>query len=377
MLTALGMASSWISPLANLLAVPLVGLLAVPAALLGVLLLEPAPGLALPPLQLASWTLSVVHVWLDTLARVDRLLPAAGAGSTAGHGLLIAVACALLLAPLTAGLRLLGLPLLLAGGPREDADWRLRMLFLDVGQGQAVVVATPGRTLLYDAGPRYSVRFEAGGAIVVPALRWLGRERIDLLLLSHGDADHAGGLAGVLERIEVAELLLSPDPRVRPSLPGRDCAAGESWRWDGIDFELLHPPENYAGNPNDRSCVLRIDAGVLRVLLPGDIEAPAESALLSSGAELAADLLMVPHHGSRSSSTAPFLARVAPRWAIVSAGFGNRWGHPHAEVSARYDGLGARLLHTGKDGAVLFELGADGTVDLRRWRRDYRRYWFD
>ena len=217
-------------------------------------------------------------------------------------------------------MRLLGLPLILPvllWQPPRPAVGEFGVLAADIGQGNAVPVRTATHNLLYDAGPRYSLESDAGHRVLVPLLRAMG-ERLDTVVLSHRDSDHTGGAAAVLALPPQAQLLRSieaghPLPGLRA---GRRCADGQRWTWDGVDFEILHPDEadyGHAARSNALSCVLRITNGRTAVLLAGDIEQPQEAALVARHAELRADVLLVPHHGSRTSSSPPLIDAVRPR----------------------------------------------------------------
>jgi competence protein ComEC len=210
----------------------------------------------------------------------------------------------------------------------------------------------------------------------VPALRAAGVSRIDAMVLSHEDLDHIGGALTILETFEV-DALHSSLPATHPLnalAASSRCAAGQAWTWDGVRFEFLHPVAGRSYKRNDGSCVLRIATAGGSMLLTGDIERVAEAVLVSSQPQaLPADILIVPHHGSRTSSTEPFIAAVAPRWAIVTAGYRNRFGHPNAELLARYGRAGARVARTDLDGAVTVSLDHQVSVATERARRG--RYW--
>jgi competence protein ComEC len=279
-------------------------------------------------------------------------------------------------------LRCLGLPLLLPAllwqAPRPPPG-EFELLAADVGQGGAVLVRTATHSLLYDAGPRYGIDSDAGQRVLVPLLRALG-ERLDTLVLSHRDTDHIGGAAAVLAMQPQAALLGSieashPLQDIRPVQP---CLAGQHWTWDGVRFEVLHPQagdEGRAGiKPNALSCVLRIAGARGTALLAGDIEREQESALVLAQAKaLRADVLLVPHHGSKTSSGPLFVDAVAPRLAIAQAGYRNRFGHPAPEVRQRYELRGVQLADTARCGAVRWRSGNPAHWDCER--DTSRRYW--
>jgi competence protein ComEC len=219
---------------------------------------------------------------------------------------------------------------------------------------------------LYDAGPAFDEGFDAGSAVVVPFVLEQGIRDIDLLVLSHADNDHAGGVRAVRSRLRVHRELGTDQ--------GEACAAGQRWEWDGVRFEVLHP-DGAGGGDNDASCVLRV-AGSYTALLPGDIEQPAEQALVAAGRGLRADVLLAPHHGSRTSSTPEFVAAVAPRLVIHSAGWRHHFRHPRPEVVARYAALGAAQHVTGAAGAVsVWREAASGRIEVRDYRREAVRFW--
>ncbi|WP_321921506.1 DNA internalization-related competence protein ComEC/Rec2 [Burkholderia sp. BCC1998] len=273
--------------------------------------------------------------------------------------------------------------------PASDAPppGGFRLTVLDVGQGASVLVETARRTLLFDAGPGPEST-HAGQRIVAPSLRSRGIRTVDTLVLSHADADHAGGAAAVYAAVEVRQLLAGIAPRhrlwrdaqaagVTDRLP---CAAGQRWSWDGVVFTMLWPPRVAGAGPsNEQSCVLRIDAVGTSALLTGDIEARAERRLVADARDaLAAQILVVPHHGSRTSSVEPFLDSVGPRVAVFPVGYRNRFGHPHRTVLARYEARGIPLPRTDRDGAVRFDVApADGGFAFERYRDAQRRYWMD
>jgi competence protein ComEC len=371
---------SIVSPLANAVAIPVVSFVVTPLALVGAVVPIDAP-------------LAVAHAVLAGLMAVlDRLaaLPGAVWQQHAPAPWTVALAIAgivWMLAPRGVPARWVGavlmLPLFLLAPPAMPVG-AAEVAVLDVGQGLAVVVRTATRTLVYDAGPRYSVEADAGNRVVVPHLRSSGVRDVDVLVVSHDDNDHAGGAASVMRSFPGGVLMTSVAPD-SPLLPAGDgqrlpCRRGERWVWDSVRFEMLHPLIDVAakgGRANDASCVLAVTAGSTRVLVAGDIEADAERALLAQGTDaLAADVLLVPHHGSRTSSTDAWVAAVAPRYAVVAAGYRNRFGHPKEEVLERYLARGTTVLRTDHDGAVVFRL-EDGRITVSRMREAGRRWWMN
>jgi competence protein ComEC len=255
--------------------------------------------------------------------------------------------------------------------PPGEAD----LWLLDAGQGLALLVRTAHHDLLYDAGPATRGGADLGATAVVPALRALSVRSLAHLVLSHGDADHAGGADAVRAafppRIERA-----PPGWVRA--PGRPCLAGERWALDGVAFTVLHPPEHFPYQRNESSCVLRIDAAGASALLPGDIGRHVEARLARlPPAQVRAAVLLVPHHGSDSSSSLDFLAAVRPSLALIAVGRDNRFDLPKARVLARYDRYRVAVLDTASSGAIRVRLGRDGAHVRERLRHDRPRWWRD
>lgn len=365
---ALGLPLSLSGPLANLLAVPWVSLLVVPLALLGTLLL-PIPWLGEALLWLAGGLLQLLFQLLAWLAAgLPAWLPTAlpfWAWALGSLGVLLCL--------LPAGVPLRGLgPLLLLAlflPPHEQIpEGQAEVWQLDVGQGLAVLVRTREHALLYDAGPRFG-DFDLGERVVLPSLRQLGVARLDQLLLSHADSDHAGGAEAVVRGMPV-ERVLSGEAPALTSLGAEPCRDGASWQWDGVRFRTWRWAAAEEGNAS--SCVLKIEAAGESLLLTGDIDEPAERALLGQGLDLRADWLQVPHHGSRSSSSEAFLDAVAPRAALLSRGWHNPFGHPHPRVLERYRRRDIALYDSAEQGAVRLLLG--GQEQVRGWR-SLPRFW--
>ena len=410
--------------LANLLAIPWVTWVVTPLALLGVAVpaLWDAAALAMRPLMAGlQWFASWPHaaLWLP-------VAPWWAAVAAVLGGVWLAL-------PQPWRLRCLGLPLLLPAlwwQPLRPAPGQFSVLVLDVGQGQAVLVQTAQHSLLYDAGPSYGPGSNAGDRVVVPALRAVGAQatasgRLDMLVLSHADTDHTGGAAAVHEQLRPVQAMGSLLASERAHLglaqlqPWTDCVAGMAWDWDGVQFSVLHPfrvlPEqastaDAAGagrrgrdglrSGNSSSCVLRVQAAPAAqvapaasadsaaatpsgavALLVGDLEAPQERALLHAHAEqagapthaLRADFLLVPHHGSNTSSSVGFLAAVQARWALVQSGYRNRFNHPTPKIVQRYVDARIPLTSTVHCGAAWWRSDQPQALQCQRWQR--RRYW--
>jgi competence protein ComEC len=369
LLMALGLPVSASGPLANLLAVPWVGLAVVPLALLGTLLL-PLFGVGEALLWVAGGLLDLLFMLLSQIA--DWLPAWQPSALPLWAWLLCALGTVLLLLPAGVPLRSLGWLLLLAlfytPQPRP-ALGQAEVWVLDVGQGLSVLLRTHGHTLLYDAGPRFG-DFDLGERVVLPSLRGLDERRLDLLLISHADNDHAGG-ARAIQRGVAIERVVSGEPEALPAvLQAQACEAGRSWQWDGVRFSTWRWAD--ARNANQASCVLLVEAAGERMLLTGDIDSRAERALLDSGLDVRADWLLAPHHGSRSSSSPAFVQAVAPRAVLISRGQHNSFGHPHPTVLARYHAVFARIYDTVEQGALRVQLG---TFAAGQGLRHRARFW--
>ena len=361
--------------LANLVAIPLVTLLLTPLALLG--------SLWAPLWGAGAWVGRQLVRGLSPLAAVPwAVWPVAAAPWWAQSAGLLAAALAVM--PLPWQLRLLGVPLVLPllWPPLDPPPaGRFEVLAVDVGQGAAVLVRTRAHLLVYDTGPRYPGDGDAGERVLLPLLRARGESRIDRLVLSQSDADHVGGAESLLRGVPVDELI-SPFEAGHPLLAlapkATRCEAGQSWLWDGVRFEVLHPfPGARAGarKASARSCVLRVSGAQGSLLLAGDIEREQESRLVDSGASLRSEVLLVPRHGAKASSGAAFLDAVQPRVAVVQAGYGNRFGYPAAEVRARLASRGVLLRASPSCGAWHWS-GAEGAAQEGLCERDrVGRYW--
>lgn len=253
--------------------------------------------------------------------------------------------------------------------PREG---EVELVVIDVGQGLSALVRTANHALLFDAGPAVEDGFDAGERAVIPALRSLGVSRLDAVVVSHGDNDHAGGVDAVRDSLQVRTVLAPPGGPVDAHAA---CIAGASWEWDGVRFRFLHPGLHFPYLGNEASCVLKVDTGYGGLLLPGDIGAIVERGLVHRDAvALRADVVVLPHHGSAGSSDPAFVAATAPRLVLNASGAGNRFGHPRADVVARWRTRGAEVLDTQSGGALRVWIGADG-LQVRERRHDRARWW--
>jgi competence protein ComEC len=280
------------------------------------------------------------------------------------------------------------LPLLMPAppGPPEGA---FRLTALDIGQGSSILIETAHHALLFDAGPGPEST-HAGERVVVPYLQANGVYTLDTLVISHADSDHAGGAPAVLDGVQVRQLLAALAPSNALWAKAREvgaqsvpCAAGQRWQWDGVEFSLLWPDAGpLQGKPNAHCCVLRVSteraaSRGLTALLAADIEAPVERTLLTRERRaLHAEVLVVPHHGSKTSSTEPFLDSVEPLVAVFQVGYRNRFHHPNPGVFERYLARHIELTRSDDDGAVRL-VAQDATLSLERYRTVHRRYWMD
>lgn len=375
-LLALFQQFSLVSPLANAVAIPMVSFVITPLALLAAVpglefLLYPAHALLsalmwlmqrMAALPFSTWQQAVPPAYMTVLAMLGALWLMLPRGVPARW------------------LGLMPLSVMLLWMPPRPADGSLQVTVLDVGQGLAVHLQTAKHDMLFDTGPAFGEEADSGNRIILPYLRAVGVGRLDAMVVTHADADHSGGAESVVDGVSVEHMLTSaPFEHRLSALPVAQgpCEAGMQWEWDGVRFEFLHPLvgdyEREVGKSNDMSCVLRVASHSGTMLLTGDIEARSEKALLARGAErLRADVMLVPHHGSRTSSTPEFIAAVGAKDVIVPVGYRNRFRHPHPMVLARYSAT--NVYRTDRDGAVTVEYSGSG-ITLAGVRHEYRRYW--
>ena len=383
-----GLPTSLLAPLVNLVAIPFVAVLVVPPLLTTMVV-------ALINESKALWLLDYVSQpllwlwhslqWISSNSFLQPLLLNA-------HAMAFIIACAGLVIIFIARnkwQKLIGLIFVLSvflPWPVSQVD-RLRITILDVGQGLAVLVQTPSYVMLYDTGASYPSGFTLAEAVIAPQLHQLGIKKIDKLVVSHSDNDHAGGVDYVARLFTVNEVL-TPIPG-KLTTASEDCRAGQQWLWDEVTFEVLHPQQSLASKTNNQSCVLKITSGNTRVLLTGDIERVVEHQMVASyGTEIKADVLLTPHHGSATSSSPLFLEWVQPRIALNSSGYLNRFNHPATEVSLRYQRHGIPLVNTAISGSIVINWAKEPLDEmshenqnsmlplrLNLARSQYPRYW--
>jgi competence protein ComEC len=358
---------------ANLVAIALVTLVVTPLALLGVV-------------WPALWSVGagIVHYFVLALQWLGSSPSAVWNVAVAPWWAQLAglLAAATLLLPWPWRLRALAMflvaPMLIPPVLRPEQG-QFEVLAVDVGQGTAVLVRTRRHLLVFDAGPQYSLDSDAGRRVLVPLLHARGEQRIDRLVLSHRDADHVGGASALLQAFPVTDMLSSLEnghPLLAKAAQNIRCDQGQTWQWDGVQFDVLHPiATDYVPSTksNALSCVLKVSTEQGSLLLTGDIERAQEARLVASQAPLQSDVLVVPHHGSKTSSTADFLDAVQPKVAIIQAGYLNRYGHPVAQVLERMHSRQIKVYQSTACGAWHWRSGE--ALNGRCWRQQAGKYW--
>lgn len=379
---------SMVSPFANAIAIPLISFIVTPLALLGSFLsLDFLLKLSYHALDVCMMLLNWFNqlpdiVWQQHASPLWTLLPAT-------------VGVLWLLLPRGVPMRWLGylglLPMLLIA-PQRPSTGDMKVTVLDVGQGLSVAVQTATHTLLYDAGAKFSEQADAGARTVLPYLRGEGVRKLDGFIVSHNDTDHSGGMPTILAQMPVSWLASSlPDSmEFNGNTDRMKCFAGQHWTWDGVDFQMLYPQfysyDDAALTDNNRSCVLKITSASGSLLLTGDIERPVETELIErqknnqDTISLKSDVMIAPHHGSKTSSSVEFINEVQPDVTIFTAGYLNRFKHPRPEIVKRYEHAQSKILRSDYHGAITLDFVADnseGTVKVTSWRKQNRRYWHD
>ena len=242
------------------------------------------------------------------------------------------------------------------------------MTLLDVGQGLSLVVQVGGRTLIYDTGFGEPEGFTQAEKVLLPFLTHQGIERIDTLVISHADRDHSGGLELLRVGVPIGRHL---------GFGGEPCRNGERWLWGSVEFLVINGPGHGQQDRNDGSCGLLIKTPGLSVLIPGDVSAARERQWVRYWRdELAVSILVLAHHGSRTSSSHALLKWASPEWALVSAGRGNAFGHPHEEVVERVKtSEQSTVLSTAMSGAIEINLAERNIPELTPARGPRAPYW--
>ena len=409
-----------LSPLINLFAVPFVGWFVVPPALLGVLVSPWAPAESNFFFSIASQTVDWFWFALEVISNLSWISLTLPSIDATLSKLCLVVLCVLLLLPKSLYFRWLAVFLLLPPGlelladshkrefslgavlPENPAEGvSLNFTLLDVGQGLSAVFETANHVLVYDTGPTLGSNLDAGKAVISPFLKGQGRHRIDMLVVSHDDIDHAGGAKTMMEQHPVNTFIAWPDTMKRVGAPMMssvnetdECREYRAWQWDGINFALFSWMSfgGSAKRDNNYSCILKVWGPGFSILVPGDIEKSAEYSLLSRianyqkyqclGFDLRADILVAPHHGSKSSSSSMFVRAVQPDQVIFSSAYRSRFGHPHADIVKRYQDNEVLYWSTASSGALSYELSSEqkglnqrNRLMPERYRVLNKRFW--
>lgn len=373
--------SSLLAPVVNLFAIPFITLLVVPLCLLSLLLMPIFESGFDFLCLLLDGLLSFFIVSLEFLtALFPRALLQLPALPGWQWGAVLTVTLLSLFA-LRIGKHWLCLLLLLALIPAYRVSepklppGHIQLDILDVGQGMAIVIRTREHVLLYDLGPGYSPEFNAGEGIILPFLRAANIRKVDRVIISHGDLDHAGGLPAILAAYPQAEYLSSATGVLANTWRAALCRSDQQWHWDGVDFRILHPDEGFYSD-NNASCVLQISNDRFNVLLPGDIDSGMEQFLLRQWPQLHADILLAPHHGSRTSSHPQFVETLQPAYVIFSSGYLNQFNHPHPQVVKLYTNSGTIGFDTAETGAISWDIPPQGELPGPvLFRQQQRRFW--
>ena len=366
------------APVVNFIAVPVFSVVTVPLTLASLVLHNGFESLASIAIRVAAESIVLIEQIIavfSSLALADTAVAASNL-----HPLLALSTALWVILPRGWPLRwiaILSAVAIILYKPLTPSPTCFDLHVLDVGQGLAVIVRSDRRTLLYDTGASFRDGGSVAEQVILPFLRFKGIDVIDRLVISHGDNDHAGGSQTILANTTVFKTYTG---EAIDGLSGdvQACIAGKAWQEDGIEYQFLHPQPGSRATGNDASCVLSVAAGEHSVLLTGDIEIAAERQILAHNSGISADVVVVPHHGSLTSSSPPFVNRIRPDLALVSAGFENRWGFPKARVVKRWEGVGAVVLDTAEHGAISLEVCArSGISQLRQQRQLQGRFWHD
>lgn len=367
---------SIISPIANVIAVPVISLLVVPLCFFAVVSLSFSATFSGYILLVVDKVLQILYWFLQQISD----LPFATLTTVASplYALIFAfLAVLLFLTPKGVPARYLGLVLLMPlffNKPSQPKQGEVVMTLLDVGQGLSTVIETLNHTLVFDAGAKYSENYDMGRVVVIPYLQSKGIEVVDILVVSHADNDHIGGAKTVLGQSQVKQVISSV-PEILRHYDSVNCISGQSWVWDQVDFEILLPEEGVLKGDNNNSCVLKVTSQHGSILLTGDIEAEAEQWLLENKRnKLESDILISPHHGSKTSSTLAFLKAVSPDSVLIPSGYRNRFSFPHKETLQRYEQINASWMSTADSGAIVVNM-KNNKYSVESMRLKQGKYW--
>ncbi len=369
---------SVVSPLTNLVVIPLISLVIVPMALLAILLLLCVPSIMGGYLAVLDYPMNLFW-WVLQISENLPVSVVKFSGQNSIVFICLVAACFILLLPRGFPGKWLGVIFLLPAGflaKPVAMPSSLKLAVLDVGQGLSVVIQTQNHTLVYDTGAKFSDRFNAADAVIIPYLKYNGIKHLDYLMISHSDNDHMGGTKALMK--EYPALNTSGGmPDLIPVKQAALCHDQQNWYWDGVKFEILYPSLGMKKSGNNASCVLKITHPQLSVLITGDIEKSAEKYLIKSLVknELDVDIIIVPHHGSKTSSSSRFIQLISPKHAVFSSGYRNRYHHPHKKIVKRYQTADSKLYNTASDGSIIFSYNDKDKLNIRLWRSYNKRYW--
>lgn len=367
---------SLISPIANFITVPLVSFLIVPLCFILVILLFMSPMLV----EYCLLVITTLLQWLDQFLVVLAGFSYATISSVAPPIYTIPFALLgifILIAPRGMPVRWIGLIFLLPTAFVHNTKLKqgeVTMTLLDVGQGLSAVVETAQHTLVFDTGVKYSNSYNMGDVVIVPFLESKGIDTIDLLVISHGDNDHKGGMESIIQQKNVIKIMSSMPKLYKEGLSMR-CLSGQVWEWDQVRFEVLAPADDFVGGKNDNSCVIKVISSHGTMLLTGDIESSAEEWLVDHVAEqLDSDVMIAPHHGSKTSSSMSFLQRVSPQTILIPTGYRNKFHFPHTKVIDRYNTIESNWMNTAEEGALIVQM-KDNSIQINSSRKEWGKYW--
>ncbi len=371
---------SLVSPLANIVAVPVVSFIVIPFLFLSAFVSFLHNATALFILDLVHYVFSFLWFFLELLSNIDALVQYPFPESSVSFVIAV-VGMLFLLSPIALSLRWLGASILLLfffSDPQKTEGIEIKVL--DVGQGLSVITKTRNHTFVYDVGAKFSDTFDIGSRVVAPYLHYRGIDYVDLTVLSHGDNDHSGGFYGYSEKLKLGEVAANHEIVVSDqAFKQQMCIAGQRWKFDGLEVEAIWPHKHLLSEltSNNLSCVLIVQQAGFIALYTGDIEKHVENSLVSAGSlPRDIDVLIAPHHGSNTSSSSPFIAHLNPDLVIFSAGYKNRYGHPSTKVVQRYKALNKILMNTAEEGAISLTIDSNGSVDIAAERKDNRKPWY-